>query len=221
MRAPRDEDLHEIVISTRRIYTAATVKTWHETGLLFDKPKPRHEATTLVVVHWTGSENAPRSVHANLQAEGLSVHFVIDQFGVVWQMCDVNALCAHAEGVNVRSVGIEMISRGNARNVPTRGVERPVITERIHNQPVVYAGFTVEQQVACIQLVSTLCAHYQLPMRVPMDGEHVRATRLTPNELRTYRGVIGHLHAMPPKRTKCDPGLRMLELVHMHGMSAA
>lgn len=219
MRQPRDQDQHEIVVSSRRVYTGATVRTWHETGLLFSSVKPRHEATGLIVLHWTGSENAPPSVHRNLSEEGLSVHFVIDQFGVVWQMADANALCAHATGVNVRSVGIEMINRGNDRKVPTRGVERVTVTERIHNQPVVYAGFTLEQQVAAIALVQTLCGVYRLPMAVPMQAGKVRATRLDAEQLRTFRGVIGHLHAQSGERTKCDPGLRMLELVHLHGLA--
>lgn len=218
MRELRGEDEeHEIVISTRRVYTSAVVRTWHETGLYFDKPRPRHEATTQICVHWTAAENPPAAVHRNMTDQGLSVHFVIDQFGIVWQMCDANALCAHASGVNVRSVGIEMVCRGDERRVPTRGVERPILTEQIHGKPVVYAGFTLEQQVACVALVSSLCAAYQLPMRVPMDGAHVRATPLTPNELRLYRGVIGHLHVAAGKR---DPGLRMLELVHLHGLAA-
>lgn len=215
---PAHDDQHEIVVASRRVYTPATVRTWHETGCLFDKVKPRHEACAMIVLHWTGAENPPQAVHRNMSAEGLSVHFVIDQFGVVWQMADTNGLCAHASGVNVRSVGVEMINRGDDRKVPTRGVERAVRTERIHNQPVAYAGFTLEQQVACVALVQTLCDVYKLPMKVPMEGERVRGTGLDPNELRTFRGVLGHLHTT--KSRKCDPGLHMLELVHMHGMSS-
>lgn len=205
-----------IVVSGRVVPVAASVRTWHETGLLFDRPGPRHEATRLVVVHWTGSENAPAAVHRNMSADGKSVHFVIDADGLIWQMCDANALCAHASGVNVRSVGIEMISRGDDRKVPTRGVERPVLKEQIHGRPVAYAGFTPAQQLACVALVSALCTHYQLPMRVPMDAAQVRGHALDPNELRTFRGVIGHLHA---KQRKNDPGLRMLQLLHLHGQS--
>lgn len=222
VRPTRDHgDQHEIVVSSRRLYTAATVRTWHETGLLFADVKPRHEACSQIVIHWTGAENPPAAVHRNMSAEGLSVHFVIDQFGIVWQMADANGLCAHASGVNVRSVGVEMINRGNDRNVPTRGVERSVQTERIHGKPCVYAGFTLEQQVACVALVSTLCEAYKLPMRVPMEAGKVRASALDPNELRTFRGVIGHLHAQSGGKVKCDPGLRMLELVHLHGLGAA
>lgn len=213
------EDQHEIVVSTRRVYTSAVVRTWHETGLLFDV-HPRHESTTLIVLHWTAAENPPQAVHRNMSADNLSVHFVIDQFGVVWQMCDANGLCAHASGVNVRSVGIEMICRGDARKVPTRGVERVMVTERVHNQPLVYAGFTLEQQVACVALVQTLCEVYKLPMRVPTnDDGTVVSMPLDPNELRTFRGVIGHLHANKVK--KRDPGLRILELVNLHGKSVA
>lgn len=221
MRPPGDEraETHAIVVDGHLVYTLATVRTWHETGLLFDKLRPRKE-TGLITLHWTASENPPVQVHRNMQAEGLSVHFVIDQFGIIWQMCDADRLCAHAEGVNVRAVGIEMINRGTARDVPTRGVERPVRKERIFNQPVTYTGFTIEQQVACISLVRTLCTAYQLPMRVPLEGNRVRATRMTKAELMAYRGVIGHLHAMPPDRHKVDPGLAILEHVQLHGLAA-
>lgn len=216
MTTAHREDEHEFVVDGRRVYTPAVVRTWHETGVSFTRPMNRPE-TRLITLHWTGAENPPAAVNRNMKNASLSVHFVVDQFGIVWQMCDAAALCAHAAGVNEASVGIEIISRGDDKKVPTRGVERVELKERIRGRTVTYAGFTLEQEIAVVALVAALCGHYRIPMAVPTwENGDVRLEQLSAKELGAMRGVIGHLHA---HKGKNDPGGRMLSLVHLHGIS--
>ncbi len=211
------DDEHVWVAGGQSVYASCTLRTWHETGLSFQTKRTR-PSTDLVVLHWTGSENAPRDVRRNMQGVGYSVHFVIDQFGTCWQMADADALCAHAAHVNVRAVGIEIINRGDDKKVPTKGVERKFLTERIHGRSCTYAAFTLEQEVAAVALVSALCQHYRIPMQVPLhENGDVRLEALPEAQLAAYRGVIGHLHT---KATKNDCGGRLLQLVQLHGMAA-
>lgn len=216
-RKPAASHAHEILVDGRPVHCAARVRTWHETGLLFERCR-RRKRTDLVCLHWTGAENPPANVFRNMRAvkpQPLSVHFMIDQAGDIYQMADANAFCAHAQGVNDRSVGIEIISRGDAgREVPTRDIERDTVIEVIHGKQVKYAAFTAEQVTSTLALVRALCEAYALPMRVPTADGEVLARAMVEDELERFRGVIGHLHTRAGKR---DPGLRLLRLVHGHG----
>jgi hypothetical protein len=210
---PRQLAHNEIVVDGKSVYCSANVRTWHETGLWFMGLKPR-EQTQMVVLHWTAAENPPTAVHRNMSAGGLSVHFVIDQAGTVFQMADANACCAHAKGVNDRSVGIEIINRGDAVGVPDKGVQRDTVIETIHGRQVKYAAFKSAQVVAVVALVQALCEAYGLPLRVPTERGDVVAGALPKAQLASFRGVIGHLHTKSSKR---DCGVRLLRLVQGHG----
>ncbi len=210
---PRQLAHNEIVVDGKSVHCGANVRTWHETGLWFMGLKPR-EQTQMVVLHWTGAENPPEAVYRNMSASGLSVHFVIDQAGVVWQMADTCALCAHAKGVNDRAIGIEIVNRGDAVGVPDKGVQRDTVIETIHGKQVKYAAFKAAQVVAAVELVTALCEAYGLPLRVPTERGDVVARALPKAQLDAFRGVIGHLHTKASKR---DPGVRLLRLVHARG----
>lgn len=195
------------VAGGKRIPVDCEVRTWLETGLQF-RGRPARKLSELVVLHWTGAENPPSAVHRNMVEVGYAVHFVIDQFGIAWQMLDTDRLGAHAKGVNERAIGIEIICRGDDKKVPTRGVERLERTEVIQGREVTYAAFTPEQEATAVTLVTALCAHYRLPLLLPpCDGV------LSRSGLRGFRGVCGHLHV---RRTKHDPGLYLLRLVAQH-----
>jgi N-acetyl-anhydromuramyl-L-alanine amidase AmpD len=190
------------------------VRPWTETGLGFPGLAMR-DATKLICLHWTGAENSPAQLHANLVREGLSVHFAIDQLGVIWQFADTDALCAHAKGANERAIGIEIINRGSNLTAPDKGVRRAQLTETIHGVKVTYAAFTPQQTEAAILLVTALCRAYKLPMRVPMLGSDVYASELPPAVKNAFTGVIGHLQWSQGR--KLDPGLSLLRLVHARG----
>lgn len=205
-----------IVVGGQSVPLEADVRGWEKTGLAF-KPRMRRNRTLLCVVHWTGAENAPAQMHANMLLERLSVHFAIDQAGVIWQFCDADLYCAHAQGVNDRAVGIEIINRGNNLAAPDKGWSRAQRTDKIHGKAVTYLAFTPAQQESALVLVEALCRVYGLPMRVPQQGGDVYPTCL-PAALRArYAGVVGHLQVAVGGR-KVDPALDVLRAIHARGL---
>lgn len=205
-----------IIIAGKRVPIDATVRTWEETGLGFTEQRVR-PSTTACVLHWTGAENPPDKLFANLRASRLSVHFAIDQVGVVWQFMDAHLRGAHchAHGANGFAVGVEIINRGSDLNAPSQGVERVLRRETIHGRIVTYAGFTESQTQAALALTEALCRTYALPLLVPRERGDVLATAMSLSEARAFRGVVGHFQF---ERGKADPGLELLRRVHQRGV---
>lgn len=189
------------------------VRTWAEHHLQWTG---RHRTVTFVVVnHWTAAENPPAAVFANMTQKKLSVHFIVDQGGVVYQTADTELRCAHAGDMNAASIGIEFINRGSGTTTPNRGHARKLVTETIHGKRVRYFEFTEPQLRAAVKLNRALCGLYGLPLRVPLDdaGQPL-ARELVPHELAKYSGCLGHLHL---ESTKMDPGLGLLRALRDAG----
>jgi N-acetyl-anhydromuramyl-L-alanine amidase AmpD len=165
--------------------------------------------TDLIVEHWTGGENPVDTFVGTLKTRGLSCHFFVDHEGSVYQLCDADALAAHARGHNARSVGVEIQNHATGDPV-VRGIRREVVLEDVHGVPERRATFTPAQVAATIKLTEALCAHYGLPFAVPMDGRDVVRTTLPVHELAEYRGVVGHYHLTRRKR---DPGLALMRAI--------
>lgn len=195
------------------------VRGWAETGLRFEG---RNRVLCSVVVnHTTGAENPPAAVHhsmstrrnANGDPEPLSVHFLVDKDGIVYQMADTELRASHckAHGLNAVSIGIEYICRHTAIDVPSRGTQRTIAVDRIHGRPVRYYELTLAQMRAGLQLNRMLCSLYGLPFAVPLDASgQVISTEMSDLRLRSFRGCIGHLHA---EQKKTDPGLGLLRAI--------
>lgn len=221
----------------RDMYIPADFATrdWKETGFRFEGR--RRTRTQYCALHWTGGESPPGTVFTALEThavykdvqgetkkvpEPLSIHFVVDQTGVVYQMADTELVCMHAASpggfVNAHSIGIEFISRGSDLTKPSKGWTRPRVVEVIHGVKVPYDEMLPAQVRAGVQLVETLCKLYRLPMVVPElpDGT-VRLSRHPAIE--GFRGVIGHLHV--PGTTKTDPGAGLLRAIQARGREMA
>jgi N-acetylmuramoyl-L-alanine amidase len=215
--------LGEIIIAGRRWPLRAPVKTWLETGLVY-APAPLRRQTWWIVNHWTGSENTPEQAFANMRARKCSVHFLVDQLGVIYQFADAQARLAHAKpqragdvlSGNSYGVGIEIVNRGHGE-APEKGFIRRRRTEKIHGETITYGEFFAAQIASVIELNAALCDAYGLPLRVPMKAGAVYPTVLPRNYLATYRGALGHLQLDPAKP---DPGLDLLEQIHRAGLPA-
>ena len=201
------------------------VRTWRETGYEF--VGRARTATTLVVNHWTGAENTPSQLYNNLikhknafkAPEPLAVHFVVDRFGMIFQMMDTESRGAHCVGnykdlrPNAVSIGIEYIGRGSALdNVPSKGVTRERRKERVHGRLVEYDDLLPEQIAAGVALNEALCALYKLPLRVPEapDGR-IRADQLTEAEAKRFSGCAEHYHLQAGKVDCCGAMVRALQ----------
>lgn len=199
-----------------------TVKTWMDTGWRFPTVRAR-TITRAVCAHWTASENPPGTMFRNMskkldafgKASPLSVHFCVNQNGAVYQMADTEARCVHAGDANAYSIGIEFIGRGSDMKVSSKGIDRELVTERIHGGKVTYYELLPAQVEAGVRLIEALCSLYALPMVVPEDelGD-VRLEELDLRTLSTFRGVIGHMHV---HANKSDCGARLLRAVQARG----
>jgi N-acetylmuramoyl-L-alanine amidase len=124
----------EIVVAGRRFATGTRIVTWSEersynayagktptfSRRMFDGKKPGSPAPDLAglqrgidqfVLHYDGSGLSKLCFEA-LQQRGLSVHFLLDVDGTVYQTLDLQEQAWHATTANERSIGIEIANPG-------------------------------------------------------------------------------------------------------------
>ncbi len=188
--------MDSIIVSGRAVPIDAPVRVWHDTELGFPALGARTE-TRAVGLHWTGGYGGGPQVHRTLRARGLSVQFCIDVDGVIWQYADASARAAHIGLANGWSVGVEICNPASSK-----ALGREIYIEKVHGKSFKCSYYHPGQVASIYALVSTLCRAYGLPYEAPSS-----TTVLTPAELKTVRGVIGHFHVT---RRKIDPGARLL-----------
>jgi hypothetical protein len=223
VQMPKTEGESIIRLGTR-VPVGFRVRTFQETGYVF--PSRMRATTRMVILHGTGAENPPSQVYENLlrhksalgQIQPLSIHFVIDQKGVIYQMADVESRCAHCAGIykdfspNAVSIGIELIGRlTDFRKVPDKGVVRMRMRERIHGVEMDVDEMLPAQCDAAAMLCETLCALYKLPLRVPesKDGA-VSLEMMSEKDASSWTGCAGHLH-FAGKPDPCRLTLRAIQ----------
>ncbi len=202
-----------IIIGGARVVCAAPVVLWQESGLAIEQ-RPRRRSTKQIVLHWTAGEGDAQRVHRVLRESGNSVPFFVDAAGVIWQFMDADRQGVHCPGWNATGIGIELQNSGSALDVRLpKGVVRAEVEETIHGRRVRYSDYTPAQVVSVVTLVRALCAHYRLPVQVPVDrrGQVITGV-LSTLEAARFTGVCGHYQT--PGATKSDPGPRILRLIH-------
>jgi N-acetyl-anhydromuramyl-L-alanine amidase AmpD len=167
-----------------------------------------------LVLHTTGGIRPPLGVYETLRARGLSVHWVVGVDGECVQMAPHHLVCLHAGAVNAWTVGIEFVSPLLARTSVAemerkRGVHREVYRDRVRGRRVLeLLDMTEAQTRAGLVLVEQLCDVLELPRRVPTESGELMRRQMTPGELESFEGVMGHYHA---HGSKLDPGTRFLD----------
>jgi N-acetylmuramoyl-L-alanine amidase len=154
------------------------------------------------VIHLDGCMSAKMCFDVLHNQRGLSVHFMVDNDGIVYQTLDLVHCAFHAGGVNEISVGVELQNKGDAARYPTayKG-GRKKVTCRIHGFQILSYDFTDAQYEGMIRLCRCLTKVFDLPLTSPhQDGKPVWTTIPT---IRRYQGFIGHYHIID---TKWDPG---------------
>ena len=114
-------------------------------------------------------------------------------------MADLADVVQHAGGFNSRSVGIEVVSPGNA----TPGWEPYIGTVR--GKPRLMARFKEAQVRSTYALLNDLTTILGLPRIFPTSPDGIVFTDLL--DVRTldeYRGCLGHIH-VDTNRKKWDP----------------
>ena len=72
------------------------------------------------VVHHDGCQDSRTCFQVLHNERGLSVHFLIDNDGTIFQTLDLVDCAFQAAGVNEISVGVELANRGDALRFPER-----------------------------------------------------------------------------------------------------
>lgn len=143
---------------------------------------------------------------------GLSVHFILDDDGTLYQTLDLREKAWHGGGCNPMSVGIEIDSRADARKRPYAydaahqrkyGVgPRRIVSDIINGHRYLGFDYNDAQYATLIRLGMVLLEVFPLirPIfPVNASGQLVKSTLAKP---KNHRGLICHYHA---SRSKWDP----------------
>jgi hypothetical protein len=162
------------------------------------------------VVHHDGCFDSKQCFHVLHNERGLSVHFLIDWDGTIYQTLDLVDCAFQAAGVNEISVGVELANRGDALRFPNDynassgpHSKRDKVTCTINNAQFLAYSYHKAQYEAMQAIGKCLARVFPgLPQVYPAegDGEPIWASLTDP---RAYRGYLGHYHVT---NQKWDPG---------------
>ncbi len=155
-------------------------------GAWFAGPKLEH-APPFLVGHWSAGEGGPERIYRALSGRGLSCQFAMGLDGVTVQLAPLDVRCAHAGSLGNVGLGIEIANRG----VPDDSGRspRPFDLVRIRGSKVRAVRFTEAQIKSWVELCEWFAATYGAPRVVPSE-----LRTYAPSEIRTFRGVLEHLH---------------------------
>ncbi|MDD5133209.1 MAG: N-acetylmuramoyl-L-alanine amidase [Candidatus Nanoarchaeia archaeon] len=87
----------------------------------YDRPEIKRGAyrcknqVNLIVLHHTGGYSF-KDTYNSFVSTGLSVHYVIDKDGIIYYLVPENQVANHAKNYNTRSIGIEIVNSGYAKD---------------------------------------------------------------------------------------------------------
>lgn len=202
---------------------------WWDYDNLRNTAGRRKEPIRFGVLHHQGGEGQAKQCFGVLNERAdpknpgefdyLSVHFEIDQDGVITQMADLDTVCHQASGVNAESWGVEIASLG----VGTSGQKYPreSYTDMVNGTTYRnFLKFFPMQVAAAYKLCVCVNGLLGLPLAIPMATQFkARRVVLSPAELAQYRGLIAHYMVTAKKK---DPSPHLMdELAFRFAMRAA
>ncbi len=196
--------------------TAHSIAPWikFDEKLWFDPKvysgcRRRKHPLKVSVNHWTaGYSNKPAkavfNTLKNRKPDKLSIHFVIDGDGVVWQMADCEkTVCFHAGAVNDFSIGTEIMLRGVWPPLPKDRQDLKKITYAypIQGKSLDQIQFLPQQIEAVIKLSDVITSEFGIKPQIPCDANGNITNKVLPNSVRPQlEGFIEHLHVSSKKK---------------------
>lgn len=227
---------HAIIVAGQRIPIAAKIVRWSDPGGLNGYARPEvqsfaerdrtrdgpwdlkmlQETVDQFVIHYDVAGSSRRCFEV-LQQRNLSVHFMIDTDGTIYQSLDVKERAWHATRANSRSVGVEIAHPGGYpvdqsgvldewyRQHDVKPARSGAIIGDIQGQPYRMYDFTAAQYESLIQLTAALCtALPRISCDYPRESDgRVINHVLTESQFLSHHGLIGHYHIQQEKQ---DPG---------------
>lgn len=156
---------------------------------------------TMFVVHWDVCLSS-RSCFNILQNRGLSVHFLIDNDGTIFQIMDCNDIGWHAGNrkVNNTSIGVEMSNAYYPKYqalYKKRGFgERPMMEGiSVHGKELEpFTGFYPVQLEALKALTEALNKAYDIPLVSPTEKGEPVDTVFPDAKSAKFKGIVSHFH---------------------------
>jgi len=168
--------------------------------------KPRKP--TMFVNHWDVCLSS-RSCHKVLAKRGISVHFLIDNDGTIYQTMDMQHVAWHAGGKawNNASIGVEITNAYYPKYQPWyekhgHGL-RPVTRGFVHGSYLKpHLGFYPVQLDALKALWYAVHLATGIPLKAPLNDNGSECTTVYPEAVRgTFSGYVNHYNL---KSTKID-----------------
>tara|TARA_Y100000034_G_scaffold62229_1_gene75512 strand:+ start:478 stop:1398 length:921 start_codon:yes stop_codon:yes gene_type:complete len=183
----------------------------------FKKHKSRRKPT-MFVAHWDVCLSS-KSCFKILEKRGLSVHFLIDNDGTIYQIMDCNDIGWHAGNrkVNNKSVGVEI---SNAYYPKYQEIyrrkgfgPRPMLQDiKVHGKKLKgFLGFYDVQIEAFKALAEALNKTYDIPLVAPMENNKLIETTYSKVQDATFKGVVSHYH-ITTRKIDCA-GLKLDEVL--------
>jgi len=165
------------------------------------------------VVHHDGCSSADMCFNVLQNERGLSVHFLLDNDGTIFQTIDLGLMAYHAADWNIYSIGIELCNRGEALKEPNyyasgrAGPQRSTKNCKINGHTIKSFDYTPAQYESFTRLCRELLRLFpNLPADYPQSSPGEQMWDTLPNagvERERYAGYIGHYHLT---QNKWDPG---------------
>ncbi|HVV88518.1 MAG TPA: N-acetylmuramoyl-L-alanine amidase [Kofleriaceae bacterium] len=181
-----------------------------------DKQPPLDAAKAVInkfVFHHDGCPDAASCWRTLQNDRGLSVHFIIDGDGTIYQTCDLALMAYHAAQFNLNAIGVEINNRGDANKEPHYYTDRRTVACQIGASKILAWDFTDAQYASLNDLARVLVKHLpNLPLDFPQDptapGKQMWGV-LQPGAdgdslgVPGFAGYLGHYHCT---KRKWDPG---------------
>ncbi len=162
------------------------------------------------VIHHDGMGTSRDCFRVLHDERGLSVHFLLDNNGDIYQTLDLVECAFQAAGVNEISIGVELCSRGDKVEKGTypealyAKYKREQKTCTINGHQWLAWGYTEEQYESMMALGRALGRIFPgLPQVYPQDGSGEPLWATLAGDPREYSGYLGHYHVT---NQKWDPG---------------
>jgi N-acetylmuramoyl-L-alanine amidase len=212
----------EIVVNGRLMHTGTRVVLWLDpggfnayTGKHFNE-RPVGQPIDQFVLHYDACGSS-RQCFAVLEQRGLSVHFMCDVDGTIYQTLDARERAWHATKANNRSVGVEVANIGAYPSEQLATLQRwrqlqhvatPLVGGQVQGHELYMCDFTPQQYAALQKLTAALCTSLpEIRYDYPRDVYgHVVNHVLSDEQWTAYHGVLGHYHV---QANKDDPGPAM------------
>jgi murein DD-endopeptidase MepM/ murein hydrolase activator NlpD len=167
----------------------------------------------MFTVHLDGCASAKMCFSVLHDERGISVPFLIDNNGDIYQTIDLALMAFQAGGFNQHSIGAELANRGDAKKYPNyydkhndeRGPKRGLDTVKINES--VYLAYKFNQvQIDTLEELARALRYAcpNIPIDYPQEKPGQQSWKTLPQyQAQAFSGYMGHFHQTA---NKWDPG---------------